>query len=283
VRQDRLGWLWVLLTGMLLVFMISYAAHAYLPQESYKRTWFSGAELALGIVAVVIGHVWAFFRVLPERDDHDIFHYVDFSRLWRYTFQLLPMTRRPLWLGCWGGVAILCAIFLVGGIQYMWRGLPQRMKARPDTAAGLGSDEYTPARDTASAEMELASKDQDADRAEQEKRFSLRATIVGWFEEKDGTITGLVVALPGPDGLRFAGVVQNRKPATPEEQIQDQKALGKLRGLHAPRPPIAGLADQVKAGLGTDVLWARPEMSCEIDYAALGADGVFDDPVLKGW
>lgn len=281
----RLDWLWILLTGMIFIVVVSFAARTYLPLDSYARTRWSVTELAIGIVAVIVGHVWAFVVTLPERDDHKIFNYIDFSLLWRYTLQELPKTRRPLWIGCWGGVGILCAVFLVGGVPYLWQGLPKRLAARAGSASGSASDFAPPAEASTVAEPELTGADKDLPK--QEKRFSERCTIVGYLRDEEGTITGLVIATQRDGALRFAGVVKSQREQEPTKDEMDAASKLMSARLVSVEPAVEGL-DERRVKLAAldptaQVRWVKPEMGCEIEYTEADTDGMLRDPILKGW
>jgi len=284
-KKGRLEWLWVMLMGIMLITLLSYGARTYLPHASYSRTWWSGTELILGAVAILIGHLWAFFSTLTKRDDHLIFHYIDVSRLWRVTFEYLPDTRRPLWTGVWGGTAVLCAIFMVGGIPYLWQGLPNRMAARP-AHAGEGGFRFGKSVLGAPEEAELVGKQKDLADTDQEKRFSERCPIIGYLQDNDGLVTALVIATSHGGQLHFGGVVS----PTLEEgaSAEGEKAIASLTSQELVRatPAVEGLGTwRVKlsaADLGK-VKWIKPDVACNVEYAEAAADGSLRDAVFKGW
>jgi hypothetical protein len=257
-----------------------------LPEPSYSRTWWSSTELIIGVLAILGGHVWAFFATLAKRDDHQIFHYLDFSQLWRLTFENLADTRRALWIGCWGGVAVLCAVFLVGGIPVLWKGLPNRMAVRAtrgsETAFDFSGNGPNSSR---REERELTGRDRDLDDASQENRFTELCSVIGYIQEDNGSITGLVLAIPRDDGLHYAGVV---KAAADEESIAKwEKGIGKVTdpGLFRLDSPVEGLTEaRVRGfGLGNKVTWVEPKISCFVDYTEASEEGVLRDPVFKSW
>jgi serine/threonine protein kinase len=284
-KKGRLEWLWVLLVGVMVITLLSYGARTYLPHASYSRTWWSGTELILGAIAILFGHLWAFFTTLPKRDDHQIFHYVDFSILWRLTFEYLPDTRRPLWIGVWGGTAVLCAIFMVGGIPYLWKGLPSRMAARPQHAGEGGFRFGKSVLGGAPEEAELVGRQKDLD-DDPEKRFSERCPIIGYLQDKDGLVVGLVIGTSREGQLRFAGVIS---PTLEEAtSAEGQKAINTLTSDALVSPPPPGVeVGRAEAWLakfsGAKILYVKPDVACNVEYAEAAADGTLRDAVFKGW
>src|SRR5262249_39597687 len=96
-----------------------------------NRAWWSLGQLAAGLVLTVVGAIWAFIKSLPQRDEYTIFQLIDPTRLIEYTFRTLPETRRPVWLGTWGGTAILCSVFILGDLTYFLKPHRPRRASTP--------------------------------------------------------------------------------------------------------------------------------------------------------
>src|SRR6185369_6801654 len=99
-------------------------------------------------------------------------------------------------------VAVLCAIFLVGGLGYWW-GKP----LKPPHRSGAGStDEYAFAPETQPMpEAELAPKD-DATLAEEQQRFTVTCYVIGYNVDAKGGIISLALATKRDDAFVFAGI-----------------------------------------------------------------------------
>jgi len=263
-KPVSLTWLYVLLAGSVVVFGGSLAAAMLLP-GGMTRVWFSTAEATVGLVLVIAGHAWAFLAVLQDRQDHKIFDYIDPFKLYKYSFEQLEKTRRAMWMGSWGGVAVLCAAFVVGGLTH-WIS-PLKKMARPpevDTPA-----EWAAAEEKRAPEAELTPKD-DKDPSK-EQPFITDCHVIGYTLDEQGNIDMLVLGTRGEDGQwRFAGVVPP-DPAVVGDLGELRKELRKAQQVD---PVIEGL------NLGDKVLWVTPALAFKVKYAEMDAAGKLTDPAL---
>src|SRR5262249_36229518 len=93
------------------------------------------------------------------------------------------------------------------------------------------------------------------------KKSVTKCVIVG-YTEKDGELTGLVVATQHGDELRYAGVVPASKDPAVREDLLARFASLKARASVFP-------------DLEVQATWLQPRLSCEVESA-----GVDDDQLL---
>lgn len=101
------------------------------------------------------------------------------------------------------------------------------------------------------------------------------AVVIGWRESPSDSrgFASLLLALPAPDGWRYAGRVGTGFSAAQRRAIRDRLA------------PLAcsGPAAEVPAEVARDAHWVRPELVGEVASKGRTANGSFRQAVWRGW
>ena len=101
------------------------------------------------------------------------------------------------------------------------------------------------------------------------------AVVVGWREsEADALgIASLLIATPTSDGLTYAGRV-----GTGFSTAQRREIVRRLSRIERATPPVTA-----PAAVRRDARWVTPKLVGEISYRELTSDGIFRQPVWRGW
>ncbi|WP_029144466.1 ATP-dependent DNA ligase [Microbacterium luticocti] len=90
---------------------------------------------------------------------------------------------------------------------------------------------------------------------------------------RTGRIGSLLVGLPSPDGLRYAGRV-----GTGFSESELARLDGMLQPLREDRNPFVG----VPAAAAADALWVRPELVAEVEFAEFSPGGILRHARWRG-
>ncbi len=102
------------------------------------------------------------------------------------------------------------------------------------------------------------------------------AVVVGWQPGeggRSGSLGSLLLALPGPDGLAFAGHVGTGFSAAVLRLLADR-----LRPLRRDTPPL----DDVPREHARTAVWVEPALVAEVEFTAWTADGRLRHPSFQG-
>src|SRR5262249_50284976 len=108
---------------------------------------------------------------------------------------------------------------------------------------------------------------------------------LGYFQTREGVITGLIIGVPRDGTLHFAGVVAPGKASAGAENEKNWQRLTAVE-LAAAKPPIEGLGTKVRIyqlTLGGEAMWVRAGLDCEVEFSSIDGDGDMKDPVFKAW
>ena len=90
---------------------------------------------------------------------------------------------------------------------------------------------------------------------------------------RTGTIGSLLVGVPGPDGLRYAGRVGSGF---------SEQTLARLSELLGPLGSVADPFVGVPAADARDAVWVRPELVAEVEFAEFTPDGILRQARWRG-
>lgn len=88
-----------------------------------------------------------------------------------------------------------------------------------------------------------------------------------------GTFGSLLLGIPGPDGLRYAGRVGTGFSGRTLDAL-----IGMLEPLRTDRTPLVGVPDAD----ARDALWVRPELVGEVEFAEFTPDGILRHSRWRG-
>jgi hypothetical protein len=271
-------WGWIVIASVFVVLLESVVARLATPAGSSLRTAWSLTQLAIGIIAVVVCHIFNF--MLLAADDADV-GLLDLLlkpiRLWTRTCQQLP---KRLWffntLVC-GLVAAILSPLVIGGIPYerFWDwGFKQPVKqdlmgAVMDRAKQLKSQNGSD--DLEEAIGDFAGKgglDPDAPKPEPAKpKKKVDCVVLGYQLDRDGRLTTLLLGTAHRSQLVFAGRVE---PKLSDKEKADLVAT--LKPLVIQQPFISIPTENVS--------WVKPKYACRVTYSEQLKSGSLRD---IGW
>ncbi len=111
-------WFWLWLWGKSAVIFLALGGHMLTQDGTRGRAVWCTAQIALGLVFMIGGQLWAVCLVAPMDDKlgiRDIF--IPF-RLWSAAVRRLPMTWLPICACSWGLTSLLTGFTIVGGLEY---------------------------------------------------------------------------------------------------------------------------------------------------------------------
>lgn len=269
-------WLWTLLGGAAAVAATSIAASFLLPAESYSRALWSTTQVALGLLTILTGQIWALILLAPRDDRLGAKDAIIPFRLWIAALKKLPETVKPVWLGAWGLTAVLCAVFVIGGFSYWYqfykpkklsdRGLRDAVAAAENSGKSLEEsiEDFANSQDLTKKKADAKKKAED----KVDRRPTVQCVVIGYLLGERGELNGLVIATLRDGQLSFAGVV--RKGLTPAVK---QELMEKLPKITRPDPLFPGL--RLKA------VWVKPEIYCEVHQSGFNAEDQLETPVFK--
>src|SRR5205085_94427 len=98
---------------------ISVCGRLLTPDDSPQRCWWAVAQLTIGISLFSTGHITAYLFAAIKSDKIGpmaiVFKPIE---VWEWSIRQLPDHAWRLWIGVWGMMACLCALVIVGGINY---------------------------------------------------------------------------------------------------------------------------------------------------------------------
>jgi hypothetical protein len=230
----------VLAYGTLAFCIVSAIAHFLLAGHPFAKAVWSLVQLALGLVAIFAAQVWALVLIAPHEEKLGTRDLFIPGRLWGHVFRRLPDMHRQVWLGCWGAIAGLCAVSLIGGLDYWLQYYHPKKFADFELA-------------TATSSPSKVVKDTLKDGTD--SRPVVKCVIIGFNTDSDNHVSSLLLARREDDknGPKLVYVGQVRNGIT-EEVSRD--ILPKLEDKKVNEPAVRGLRIQAT--------WVKPELFCDV-------------------
>lgn len=273
-------WVGILVTGLVLMVILSVAGHFLTRPNSLPRARWGVAQLLIAAFLLAGANIWAYLHVFHEDERVGLLSPI---RLWAAVIGMLPQTRKPLYVGSWSLTALLGAIFVVGGqtywLDHMRRG---RIPNAPDVGLkklGGGAaakenavDDFANVVGATEEPSDLAMKndaaelDQDDDRLPSgAPRINQRFTIVGYT---GSPMNKFVLAQEVPGGFVYVGLVS-------QGLTQAVKDMASKKLKPASKSPLGTTFVQAN--------WVQPQVQCEIEYTHVNSSGLIEDALFRGW
>lgn len=273
-------WLRVLFAGVLVVLGISVVADYVLKPESFRRALWSTLELILGMATMFIAQLWALALLAPRDDKLGPRDAIVPFRLWSLALNQLPSTRKQVWMGAWGLTAGLCAVLVVGGLDFwiQYYNPPKVKKELAAAAEGLGEnkeDLKKAVEDMANTQSLTKDKKKDKEKPDKvDTRPTAQCLIIGYRpgDAKD-TIAELLVASFRQDEFRYAGRV---RAGLEGEKIKEE-VLPELK-KHSRAEPLPRFKTLNVPG---DVIWLDARLFCEVHNDGYTTEGQLLAPRFK--
>jgi hypothetical protein len=267
------AWGWRTIGVTVAILVGSFVASLILPREdSLARALISLVSLVVSIVAIFSINLWALFILAPRDMNLGPMNVFLFVGLWRQICEALPITRRQFSSIVYCITVIISACFIVGGLDYWWEHYKPNRVAKVDilsaaTALAKGAKAKNRSLEESlddfakMAELKKAEDEQWRQaKLKAAQRETAQCVIIGFTENADSQLDGLLVAAILNDRIRYAGVV--RKGMSPKDV---KKLDGLLRPLIQEKSYIPGLSADGKSEVAHAV-WVKPNVFCEVTH-----------------
>jgi hypothetical protein len=258
-------WAWIILASLLAVIVESIVARMATPADSALRTAWSLAQLAVGVIGAVVGHVVNFLALAA--DDAEI-GLLDLLlkpvKLWARAVQNLPAR---LWVSnaaASGLVAAVMSLIVIGGIPYdrLWdwgfKEPPKKdlmgaiMDRMKKVDSGKGADDLEQAIGDFAGSQDADGKDKHKPEPPKPKS-NADCVILGYLLDNNGRLATLLLGTANRGELVYAGTV------TPKLSDNDLRQLGEmLHAIPSKRPIIK---------IESDATWVQPKYTCRVSFA----------------
>lgn len=113
------GWFWGMLVGVAAIAVFSVSVRLMYPDDDGPRGLVALVQLSLGLITMLVAHCIA-AKLAFATDRRTNFNDVLLSwfTVWQPTIGRLPGTCKQIWAIIWGGVAVITAVTIIGGIDY---------------------------------------------------------------------------------------------------------------------------------------------------------------------
>ena len=112
-------WAWVCGGGVVAIFFASLICRVAIPAESSIRLLWSLLQFVIGMVIAGCAQVAAYLFAVPKSDKiHPFDMIIKPIEIWKPTIHALPATASRVCLISWGVTALVCALFVTGGIPW---------------------------------------------------------------------------------------------------------------------------------------------------------------------
>ncbi len=268
-------WVWVLLGGVVVIALISLAADFILEEDCLERAIYTTAQIGVGLLMVLGAQIWAgvWVGVATEEEVGPKDFILPF-RLWAIAIGCLPRSRKPITLAVWGVAVMVCAVLLVGGLDFWWEVYnpkkfappPSRNVAAPAVEDGQQDKSMEDKLKEASKYPEKNKEAEDKKKSKIDRRPTVPCVIIGYLLDND-QLTGLLVARARAGRLVYAGIVRKGF----EKDARD--LLKQLAAIRQDQPYISGL--------GINAIWVGPQVVCDIHQSGTDANGLLASPNYK--
>ncbi len=276
-------WFWILLSGSIVVVLVSIAADwMWLEDEEFERALWTSFQLGGGWLVLLIAQMWVLLQMAPNDDRLGPRDFIVPFRLWNLAFKRLPDTRRPVWLGTWSMTAMVCAVAVVGGLDYWYQFYKPKKVANKNLMSAVLALAETEDKNkslTESIKDFANSQDLNAKKAKPkpqkkekgDRRPTVQCVILGYIPATEAVPFTLLVAAAHDDKLLFGGPVRDGLTQKVVKEL-----IKRFEGLEQPQPVAAFRHVQF---LGA--VWLKPEVFCEIHQDGFDRDGVLLKPNFK--
>jgi hypothetical protein len=264
-------WGWVIIGSVAAVVVESIIVRLVTgPGSSLRMTW-SIIQLAIGVFALLGGHIFNFLVQVADDADVGLFDVVlKPIKLWLRTFRILPSRLWAVDTAATGLAAAVMSIVVIGSLPYdrLWDwgftpppkaelmgAIMDRVKEMDDK----GADNLEDAIDDFAGKAGLDDKV-----TPQKPRKTADCVILGYTVDKEGVLNTLVLGTAHLGRLVYAGNV------TPKLKDETERAemLAMLAAARTPQRLIA---------VETEAIWVKPTITCRVTYGDRQPTGRLSD------
>jgi hypothetical protein len=234
-------WAWACGGGVVAIFFASLICRVAIPADSSIRLLWSLLQLVIGMVISGCAQFAAYLFAVPKSDKvHPFDMFMKPIEIWKPTINALPATAPRVCLIAWGVTAVICALFITGGIPWGrafddW-GFEKR--AEKNLVQSIVDKARQQKKDQAES-LEEAMEDftgKATDQLEPEvPRVKSDCLIVGYTKTPDGEDLASLLLASAPRGvLEIVGTL----PADTIPREERRRLLRRMAALETSRPLI---------------------------------------------
>ncbi len=117
--QSLPGWFWGLLGGIVSIMVFSVSIRLLFSSDEGVRGAIALTQLSIGLVSVLTAHgLAAKFAMKKDRRVNLTDVLMSWFSVWQPNIAALPATCARIWAVVWGGIAVMTAVTIIGGIDY---------------------------------------------------------------------------------------------------------------------------------------------------------------------
>ncbi len=268
-------WVWVLLGGVVVIALLSLAADFMLEEDCLERAIYTTAQIGVGFLMVLGAQIWAGVWVgIATEEEVGPKDFILPFRLWAIAIGCLPRSRKPVTLAVWGVAIMVCAVVLVGGLDFWWEVYnPKKFAPPPPSIMAAAAVEDGQQDKSLEDKLKEAAKypeknkeAEDKKKSKIDRRPTVPCVIIGYLLDND-QLTGLLVARARAGRLVYAGIVRKGFE-------KDARALlTQLAAIRQEKPYISGLE--------VNAIWVSPQVVCDVHQSGTDANGLLASPNYK--
>ena len=269
-------WAWLCGGGVIGIFFASLFCRVVIPEESSARLIWSLLQFVIGMVATGCAQVVTYLYAVPKSDKIQPFDiFMKPIEIWKPTIKDLPRTASRVCLGAWGVTAIVCALFVTGGIPWAkafddW-GFEKRAEKNLVQAIVDKARKERDGSDSLEESIEdFAGKG--TDMLPEEPSVPLTMTdclIVGYTKSPEGELLSLVLAAAPRGVVEIVGTMS----AETIPQEAKETLLERMRGLETSKPFLKS---------PYSATWLRPVLMCRVGHEDWTKDRMVKKPRFDG-
>lgn len=274
-------WAVVLASGVLAIVFVSIGVRVLTDEEGIARSAWSLMQLFIGGTVFAVVHTYAFFKAGAKAKVGGFDIIIRPIEVWRPSFQELPGTARRIWLGGWGFTAAVCAVLIIGAINYSaltedWgfkarpkQNLLKKIKEQAMANAEDGAKNLDDAIKDFAGDEELKKKNTKKKKEETDlEMLSAECLVVGYnLDRKTGEVRELILASIIDEKLQFAGIVNGGISLELQKELKEKLPLIEQEKSFVKCPVSAR--------------WVKPLVSCRAAFKEWNKSKRMEKPILK--
>jgi hypothetical protein len=260
------SWLWALLFGIVAVVALSFTVRLSVVGNAVLRARWAFAQAAIAEFAALVVFVLAYLYASQTSDRFSPFDLVlKPVEIWKPTFAALPRNAWRVWVFIWAQTALLCAVFVIGGMNYSslfgdW-GVRKRAGTNltqiiADQARENATEEesLTDALNNSADSSGTAASPDDDDQSEAVAELpTAECLIIGYRKSGGDGIRSLLLATAIGNRMQYVGMIS--MIGIPEETRLE--LLERLPTLVQERPFVRCRLRAV---------WLKPVVMCQVEF-----------------
>lgn len=280
LKQALQPWIMLLGAGVLVVIVFSFVASAMLPETGPERIFFALGQCLLGMLAMGTAQVTTFLYAATKSDKFSPFDvFMKPVEIWKPTFSLLPKAAWRVWSAAWGMTAILCGVFIVGGLRF--EALFEDWGVEKKASLNVVQEVVKKAKQEREGADSLEEAMNDFAGSEEEKKEDINklpsedCLIIGYVTNAEGEMESVLVASVVRNELTYVGNVPMRE--VPEAQRETLIERMKHNRRRSPFVKIdIGVVESDK-----QISWLEPKLMCEVAYTQWNDSHHMKKPRMK--